>query len=87
MIPVVYRIIISNYEYSGLYDNFILKLVRPMFDELETSEKQDDTQNEKLLRLLIVTSACQLRYSKCIQWARLLYDQWIKSENPDSNNM
>lgn len=81
------RVIISNYEYSGLYDNFILKLVRPMFDELGTNEKQDDTQNEKLLRLLIVTSACQLRYSKCIQWARLLYDQWIKSENPDSNNI
>lgn len=70
-----------------MYDNFILKLVKPMFDELETSEKQDDTQNEKLLRLLIVTSACQLRYSKCIQWARFLYDQWIKSDNPDSNNM
>ncbi|KAL1513226.1 hypothetical protein ABEB36_002662 [Hypothenemus hampei] len=81
------RVIISNYEYSGLYENFILKLVRPMFDELGTDEKSDDTQNEKLLRLLIVTSACQLRYSKCSQWARSSYDRWMKSDNPNSNNI
>lgn len=80
------RVIISNYEYSGLYDNFILKLVRPMFDELGTSENSTDTQNEKLLRLLIVKSACQLRYWRCTQWARTMYDQWLKAANPDSSN-
>lgn len=58
-----------------------------MFDELGTSEKTDDTQNEKLLRLLIVTSACRLRYSKCTHWARSLYDQWVKMENPYLTNM
>ncbi|XP_066246171.1 aminopeptidase N-like [Euwallacea similis] len=81
------RVIISNYEYSGLYDNFILKLVKPMFDELGTSEKPDETQNEKLLRLVIVTSACQLRYSKCIQWARSLYDHWMRSDDPNTNKI
>ncbi|XP_019763293.1 aminopeptidase N [Dendroctonus ponderosae] len=81
------RVIISNYEYSGIYDNFILRLVKPMFDELGTSETSEDTQNEKLLRLLIITSACQLRYSKCIQWARSLYEDWMNSDNANTNNI
>ncbi|CAG9772406.1 unnamed protein product [Ceutorhynchus assimilis] len=81
------RVIISNYEYSGIYDNFILKLIKPMFDQLGTSEEPGDTQNEKLLRLLIVTSACQLRYWKCTQWARSLYDQWMKMDAPNTNHI
>ncbi|XP_050293246.1 aminopeptidase N-like isoform X2 [Anthonomus grandis grandis] len=81
------RVIISNYEYSGLYDDFILKLVKPMFEELGTIEKPNDTQNEKLLRLLVVTLACQLRYWKCTVWTRQLYEQWMKMENPDTKNI
>ncbi|KAF7266417.1 hypothetical protein GWI33_020248 [Rhynchophorus ferrugineus] len=81
------RVIISNYEYSGLYDDFILKLVRPIFDEMGTIERTADTQNEKLLRLLIVTSACRLRYWKCSQWARTMYGEWMGTSNPDETNI
>jgi len=81
------RVIISNYEYSGIYENFILKLVKPMFDELGTSEKLSDTQNEKLLRLLIVTSACQLRYWKCTQWARNSYHEWMTATYLENNTI
>lgn len=81
------RVIISNYEYSGLYDNFILRLVKPIFDEMGTTERSSDTQNEKLLRLLIVTSACKLRYWKCSQWSRTLYAQWMTMPNPDESNI
>ncbi|KAJ8917142.1 hypothetical protein NQ315_012634 [Exocentrus adspersus] len=80
------RVIISNYEYSGLYDNFLLKLVKPMFHELTTTERQHDTQNEKLLRLHIVTSACKLRYGPCIDWARVQYYEWIRQPDPDERN-
>lgn len=77
------RVIISNYEYSGLYDNFLLKLVKPMFNELTTEQLAHDTQNEKLLRLHIVTSACKLRYGKCISWAREQYYKWMQESDPD----
>nr|XP_023013628.1 aminopeptidase N-like [Leptinotarsa decemlineata]XP_023013629.1 aminopeptidase N-like [Leptinotarsa decemlineata] len=80
------RDIISNYEYSGLYDNFLLKLVKPMFNELTTEQRVYDTQNEKLLRLHIVTSACKLRYGKCISWARNQYFEWMQQDDPDSIN-
>ncbi|XP_060525881.1 aminopeptidase N-like [Cylas formicarius] len=80
------RVIISNYEYLGLYDNFILKLIRPMFDELGTRERTFDTQNEKLLRLLIVTSACRLRHSTCTRWARGHFYEWMNMSDPDQDN-
>ncbi|KAG5881688.1 hypothetical protein JTB14_002171 [Gonioctena quinquepunctata] len=80
------RDIISNYEYSGLYDNFLLKLVKPMYNELTTEEKEFDTQNERLLRLHIVTSACKLRYGRCITWARNRYYDWMQQEDPDNHN-
>lgn len=80
------RVIISNYEYSGLYDNFLLKLVKPMFHELGTTQRIDDTQNEKLLRLDIVTSACKLRYGRCITWARSKYEEWAQQTDPDKDN-
>ncbi|KAJ8928334.1 hypothetical protein NQ314_019110 [Rhamnusium bicolor] len=80
------RVIISNYEYSGLYDNFLLKLVKPMFNELGTVTRAYDTQNEKLLRLHIVTSACKLRYGQCISWARNQYYEWMEQPNPDERN-
>lgn len=77
------RLIISNYEYSGMYDNFLLKLVKPMFNELKAENR---SQNEKLLRLHIVTSACKLRYGKCITWARNRYYEWMEMPNPDGEN-
>lgn len=80
------RTIISNYEYSGLYDSFLLKLVKPMFNELGTDTRVYDTQNEKLLRLHIVTSACKLRYGNCISWARNEYYKWIQMADPDIAN-
>ncbi|XP_072390578.1 aminopeptidase N-like isoform X1 [Diabrotica undecimpunctata] len=80
------REIISNYEYSGLYDNFLLKLVTPMYNELGTETRVFDTQNEKLLRLHIVISACKLRYGKCITWARNIFYQWMKQGDPDTEN-
>lgn len=80
------RVIISNYEYSGMYDNFLLKLVKPMFHELGTTQKMDDKQNEKLLRLHIVTSACKLRYGPCITWARRKFDEWTQLPDLDKNN-
>lgn len=80
------RLIISNYEYSGMYDNFLLKLVKPMFNELGTENKVPDTQNEKLLRLHILTSACKLRYGKCITWSRNQYYDWMQRANPDEEN-
>ncbi|VEN47631.1 unnamed protein product [Callosobruchus maculatus] len=80
------RLIISNYEYSGLYDNFILKLVKPMFHDLGTEQRPYDTQNEKLLRLHVVTAACRLRYGRCITWAREQYYQWMHEIDPDTRN-
>ncbi|XP_057665705.1 aminopeptidase N-like [Diorhabda carinulata] len=80
------RTIISNYEYSGMYDSFLLKLVKPMYNELGTETRVYDTQNEKLLRLHIVTSACKLRYGKCIMWARTKFYDWIQMKDPDSEN-
>nr|CAI5863764.1 unnamed protein product [Callosobruchus analis] len=80
------RLIISNYEYTGLYDNFILKLVKPMFHDLGTEQRPYDTQNEKLLRLHVVTAACRLRYGRCITWAREQYYQWMHEIDPDSRN-
>lgn len=80
------RLIISNYEYSGMYDNFLLKLVKPMFNELGTENRPFDMQNDKLLRLHIVTSACKLRYGKCITWARNRYYEWMQKSNPDEEN-
>ncbi|KAJ8940805.1 hypothetical protein NQ318_007891 [Aromia moschata] len=80
------RVIISNYEYSGMYDNFLLKLVKPMYLELGTVERIHDTQNEKLLRLHLITSACKLRYSQCITWARNQYYEWMQQPNPDETN-
>ncbi|CAG9853689.1 unnamed protein product [Phyllotreta striolata] len=80
------REITSNYEYSGLYDSFLLKLVKPMFNELQTETRVYDTQNEKLLRLHIVQSACRLRYGKCISWARSEYFKWMQTAEPDLIN-
>lgn len=80
------RIIITNYEYSGLYDKFLLKLIGPMFDVLGTKEQPYDTQNEKMLRLHVVKLACILRYEKCISWAKQQYSDWMKLENPDESN-
>lgn len=69
-----------------MYDNFLLKLVKPMFNELGSENKEADRQNEKLLRLHIVTSACKLRYGKCISWARNQYYDWMQRPNPDEEN-
>lgn len=80
------RVIITNYEYSGLYDKFLLRLIGPMFDSLGTVDEAYNTQNDKLLRLHVVRLACTLRYDKCISWAKEEYAKWMKQANPDESN-
>ncbi|CAH0553114.1 unnamed protein product [Brassicogethes aeneus] len=80
------RIIITNYEYTGLYDNYLLKLTGPMYEELGPKDRPYDTQNEKLLRLHLVQSVCKLGYPRCVNWARAQYDNWMSLRSPDELN-
>lgn len=80
------RVIIINYDYAGIFDDFLLKLIRPVFEHMGTKDEPYDTQNEKLLRLLGVTTACDLRYSGCISWAKGKFREWMQMADPDERN-
>ncbi|KAF2899208.1 hypothetical protein ILUMI_06967 [Ignelater luminosus] len=78
--------VIGRTQYNGIFQQYIISIIKPLYDELGTSEKPGESQNDKLLRSFIIKIACSNNYEPCLEWAKQKYQEWMASPEPDKVN-
>ncbi|XP_063908739.1 aminopeptidase N-like isoform X2 [Zophobas morio] len=80
------RFIINNYEYTGAFEKYMTNLIKYKFDSLGTKEKNNESQNDKILRWKLIQVACELRFESCLKWAQSEFSTWMEQADPDNKN-
>lgn len=77
--------VLHNTPYNGNYQNFLIDLIRPIYDNLFPGngivDYRKDSLNNKKLKKLILKTACTARYEPCLEWALSLYATWMKNSS------
>lgn len=60
--------------------------MEPLYDTLGPEDTKNDTENEKLLRSIVIRAMCKAQYEPCENWAKEIFSKWMESENPDEYN-
>ena len=57
-------------------------LATPAYLRIGPEFHHDDDPNKKLMRISVMTQACNQEYRPCIRQAQMLFDQWMESADP-----
>ncbi|KAK4881228.1 hypothetical protein RN001_004547 [Aquatica leii] len=81
--PTTY--IMQRTEYFGIFEDYILNLIKPTFEKLGHTQSLNESQNNKLLRSFIIKKACDYNYEPCLSWSRKHFHNWMNSPDPDKH--
>ncbi|KAF5302440.1 hypothetical protein FQR65_LT08529 [Abscondita terminalis] len=77
--------IMQRTKYYGVFEDYILDLIKPTFEKLGHIELPHESQNNKLLRSFIIQKACEYNYQPCLSWSKQQFYKWMNSEDPDKH--
>lgn len=63
----------------GHLEEYILKRLTPLYDQLGWEERRNDSANRKLLRSEVIRWTCFFGHRRCLDTASGLYGQWMQS--------
>ena len=66
----------------GLFNAYLLDLVKPLYDELTWTESTDggETWLKRLLRTDIINFACAREHRDCVEKAKSMFKEWTNNE-------
>ena len=67
-----------------LFQNFVLSLIIPHYNDLQFGDSLSDPHLDQLLRTQILTFACDLGHSPCIEESLRLYREWMANPNNET---
>ncbi len=66
----------------GLFNTYLLELVKPIYDELTWSESNEgDSWLKRLLRTEIIQFACAREHRDCLDKAKSLFKEWTNDQS------
>ena len=65
---------------NGNYQNYLVKLIKPLYERLGWEEKPTDSWLDRLLRTTAISFACTRGVDACVTKAKALYAEWMANE-------
>lgn len=67
----------------GDFEQYLVKLIKPIYNKLGWEQKPSDTFLDRLLRTSVISFACNRGLPDCVNKAKSYYSQWMSQ--PDTN--
>jgi len=70
----------------GEFKKYMLKLVTPLYNRLGSTAKDTDEHLDILLRRRVVSWACKVDHTECVEQATENFNEWMERGDPDKEN-
>ncbi|KAL7289312.1 hypothetical protein TKK_0017243 [Trichogramma kaykai] len=79
-INLISRVLVDRPHVKLSFENYAKELMKPIYEKLTFDENPSDSYRDKILRNLILSTACALNLEDCVIRTKSIFDQWIAKD-------